>query len=559
MNPVQIAITITGGLALFLFGMKLMSEGLQKVAGAKMRRVLSVMTNNRVAGVGTGFVVTTFVQSSSATTVMLVGFVSAGLITLTQSIGVIMGANIGTTFTGWLVALIGFKVKINIVALVAIALGFFPRFFGARRLADWGEVLIGFGVLFIGLNFMKDSVGDLRDAELIREFMGSCRADVIHWRLVAVVVGAAVTMIIQSSSATMVITMTLVSQQLIDIETACALVLGENIGTTITANIAAIGTPTAAKQTARAHLLFNISGAIWAVLLFTPFLSMVDQIVGLFSNIESQDALKFRLAMFHTVFNIANTAVFLPFVGQIAWLVTKLVRDSGKGSGTRLKYIDPNIVELTPMALQTARSELARMLDEVDSMFGRVMMLISSPEKKLGKIARAIEDSERTVDILEKEITAYLVNVGKLKTSQRQSKEIAGIINAASDIERIGDHCEIILRLLRRRYDEKLALSKNARQDAVEIGDQVARMITLLQKNIGITPGSADPDLMRLSDEIEDIIDEKERTMREHHVERLRAGDVSVDSGLIFIDMLTSFEKIGDHAYNVAEMLAGKR
>ncbi|MBW2534734.1 MAG: Na/Pi cotransporter family protein [Deltaproteobacteria bacterium] len=308
-------ITIVGGLALFLFGMKIMSEGLQKVAGPKMRKILGVMTGNRFAGVGTGLLVTSAVQSSSATTVMLVGFVHAGLVNLPQSIGVIMGANIGTTFTGWLVALLGFKIKIAAMALPAVALGIVPRLFGARKWADWGEVLIGFGVLFLGLDFMKDSVHHLRESETIISWMSATRADVITWRLLAVGVGTLVTLLVQSSSATMAITMTLAAQGLIDLPTACALVLGENIGTTVTANLAAIGASASARQAARAHLMFNITGALWALVLFTPFLFLVDLIVPGDAGSGGEAVIAAHLAGFHSAFNVINTALFLPFVG----------------------------------------------------------------------------------------------------------------------------------------------------------------------------------------------------------------------------------------------------
>ncbi|MDJ0761924.1 MAG: Na/Pi cotransporter family protein [Myxococcota bacterium] len=562
MNIAQTLITVLGGLAFFLFGMKIMSEGLQKVAGAKMRRVLSVMTNNRLAGVGTGILVTSAVQSSSATTVMLVGFVNAGLITLHQSIGVIMGANIGTTLTGWLVAIVGFKVKIVMMALPAVALGFFPRFFGARRIAEWGEVLIGFGVLFIGLDFMKDSVHQLRDSEVILAWMSSCRADFIGWRLLAVFVGALVTMIIQSSSATMAITMTLAAQQLIDLPTACALVLGENIGTTLTANLAAIGASNTAKRAARAHLVFNISGAVWAVILFTPFLSGINHIVsaitGDLGSAPSQTSIAARIAAFHSVFNVLNTAMFLPFASQIAWIADKLVSSVKKTESKSLKYIDPTIINLTPMALHAARSEVGRMLDEVESMLSRVLMLIASPEKKLGKIAAAIAASEQTVDLLQKEITVYLTKIARSEKSGRQSRELAGIINAVGDIERMGDHCELLLKLLERRYDEKLAFSKEEIREATEIGEQVMRFIELLKQNISRMLNGNASNLMEEARKIENTINEKRRHMRDTHVERLRQGNSDVDSGLVFIDMLTSFEKLGDHAFNVAEMLSGE-
>ncbi len=550
-------ITILGGLALFLIGMRIMSEGLQKVAGDRMRSVLSAMTSNRFAGVGTGLVVTCAIQSSSATTVMLVGFVHAGLISLTQSIGVIMGANIGTTVTGWLVALLGFKVKITAMALPAITIGFFPRLLGTRRLVDWGEVLVGFGILFLGLDFMKDSVQQLRESETILSWMASTRADMFVWRLAAVGVGALVTLIVQSSSATMVITMTLAAQGMIDLPTACALVLGENIGTTITANLAAIGASTSAKRTARAHFLFNVTGALWAVMLFTPLLSLVDAIVpgqSAMSSVASQAQIAATLAAFHTIFNLFNTGLFLPFTKQLAQGATILVREK-EGETTGLIFLDPKLMASPPMALHAARSELGRMLGEVESMLGRVLMLVSSPKKKLGVVADAILMSEQKVDYLEKEITEYLVSVTRLETSLMQSQEITGLINSVSDIERMGDHCENMVKLLARRYDKNLELPDNAIMELMEIGDTVTEFIALINENL-YEPAQ---DVLPRARHLENKINEMRGRMRKGHMGRLQQGTCDVSSGLIFIDMLTSFEKIGDHAFNVAQMLAGER
>lgn len=557
MDVTGMAITIFGGLAMFLFGMKVMSEGLQKVAGPRMRSVLSKMTGNRFAGVGTGMLVTSAIQSSSATTVMLVSFVSAGLITLTQSVGVVMGANIGTTFTGWLVALLGFKVKITAMALPAIAIGFFPRLFGAKRLGEWGEVLVGFGILFLGLDFMKDSVSQLKESEAILSWMAGTRADALGWRLLAVGVGTAVTLIVQSSSATMAITMTLAAQGMIDLPTACALVLGENIGTTVTANLAAIGASTEAKRTARAHLLFNLTGALWAVLLFTPFLAAVDWLVpgdSVLSGHPSEAQLAATLAAFHTSFNIVNTALFLPFANQLAWIASRLVRDRKESAGG-LVYLDPKLMNSPPMALHAARSELGRMLGEVETMLSRVLMLISAPDKKLGKVAEAVQMSEQTVDYLEKEITEYLVSVTRLETSMEQSQEIAGLLNAVGDVERIGDHCESILKLLARRYDKKLDLTDLAMKELNEIGDQVMEFLGLLKENLQ----DPDADVLPRARHVENRINGMRKAMRKGHVFRLQDGTCDVQSGLLFIDMLTSFEKMGDHSYNVAEMLAGAR
>ena len=555
---VQTSISVLGGLAVFLFGMKIMSEGLQKVAGPKLRKTLSVMTGNRFSGVFTGFFVTCGVQSSSATTVMLVSFVHAGLVTLPQSIGVIMGANIGTTFTGWLVALLGFKVKITAMAFPAIALGFFVRFVNRKQLTLWGEVLIGFGILFLGLDFMKDAVHHLRESETLLAWMAAARADVLGWRLVAVGIGTLVTLVIQSSSATMAITMTLAAQGMIGLDTACALVIGENIGTTVTANLAAVGTSTAAKRAAMAHFVFNMFGAVWAVLLFTPFFAMIAAIVpgeAVGSGAMSQVTIAARLAAFHSIFNVINTALFLPFTNQLAWVATKLRPAKGTGDRVGLKYIDPSFVGMPPTAIHAARSELNRMLKEVEGMLSRVLMLISSPEKKLGEIADAIDASEQIVDTLEKEITAYLVSVSQLGVSEKQSREIAGIINAANDVERIGDHCEVLVRLLRRMYDDKQPMGEESIKEATDMGEQVLNFVRLLEKNMGETS----KDLMTEARRLEDTIDEKRTVLRKEHIDRLRDGKCEVEGGLIFIDMLTSFEKIGDHAFNVAEVLAGQK
>jgi phosphate:Na+ symporter len=557
MSTTEMVIQIVGGLALFLFGMKIMSEGLQKVAGQRLRQTLSVMTGNRFRGVGTGVLITSAIQSSSATTVMLVSFVSAGLLTLTQSVGVIMGANIGTTVTGWLVALLGFRIKIAAMALPAIAIGFFLRFFGPRRPTDWGGVIIGFGLLFLGLDFMKNAVGVLKDSPTILDWMANANAQGFGGLLLALLVGSLVTVIIQSSSATMAITMTLAAQGMIDVPTACALILGENIGTTITANIAAIGATPSAKRTARAHFLFNVIGAVWMILLFRPFLLLVDWIVpgeALGSGVVATAAAD-HMAAFHTMFNLTNTALFLPLAGALAWIARRMVKTPPGGERFRLKYLDTKLVPAAPLAIQATRNELLRMLEEVESMLDRVMLLISSPDKKMGKTAEGIMASEETVDMLEKELTEYLVNVGRHSISREQSHEITGIINAVSDLERMGDHCESLLKLAQRKYDNKYTFSWHAIKDILEIGAKVKEFIELIKPHV-VKPGES---FMPKANQIEDLIDQMNVRMRQAHVARLNEGACDVSPGLIFIDMLTSFEKIGDHSYNIAQMLSGER
>jgi phosphate:Na+ symporter len=556
MSTTQMVIQIAGGLALFLFGMKIMSEGLQKVAGTRLRQALAVMTGDRFRGVGTGILITSAIQSSSATTVMLVSFVNAGLLNLTQAVGVIMGANIGTTVTAWLVALLGFRIKIAAMALPAIAMGFFVRFLSQRKLTDWGEVVIGFGLLFLGLDFMKGAVEQLRESPAVLEMISDCHANHLGGVLFAVLIGVVVTSVVQSSSATMAITMALAVQGMIDLPTACALTLGQNIGTTVTANIAAIGSSTNAKRAARAHFLFNLLGTIWVVILFWPLLSLMNAIfpeAG--SPGGSPNATADYLATYHTLFNVANTIVFLPFTGALAWLATRLVRAPKEGEEFHLKYLDTKLVPAPPMAIQAARNELKRMLEEVETMLDRVLLLISSPDQKMGKTAEDILASEQTVDRLEKELTEYLVNVSRHEISEEQSREITGILNAVNDIERMGDHCESLLKLTRRKYDGKLAFSWQAIKDILEIGAKVKAFVELLKPHI-LKPRA---NFMDKANVIEDSIDQMNMRMRQDHVNRLNQGTCDVDPGLLFIDMLTSFEKMGDHSYNIAQVLSGVR
>ncbi len=569
-NFFDMSVGIVGGLAMFLYGMKVMSDGLQKGAGEKMRSVLSIMTTNRFAGVGTGFIVTSVIQSSSATTVMLVGFVNAGLITLSQSIGVIMGANIGTTATAWLVAIFGFKIKISMMALPAIIVGFIPKFTGPRKMEEWGEVLIGFGILFIGLGFMKEAVAVLKTAPEVEIWIAAyCSADTVLARFVPLFAGMLFTFVVQSSSAAMAVTMTMAAQGLIDVPTACAIALGQNIGTTITANLAAIGTSKAARQAARAHFLFNFIGSIWPILLFTPLLVVLDY---LFPNVGGKVlaekgseaynlavagatvSITFYLATFHTLFNIINTILFLPFSNQLAWLSTKLVPqgDEGIEEETHLRFIDPKIVDSPPMALHAARSELNRMLNEVELMFGEVISLVSHPNEKMKEVANDIKKREDVVDLLEKEISEYLVPVTRLDLSMKQSQEVGGILQCVSDIERMGDHCENLLKLASKRYRKKIPFSSEAMEDIVALGNEVKNFIILLQAHIS----DASSEIMIQAKEYDKKITAHRKKIRKGHIKRLNSQECTVKQGLIYIDMLTSFQRIGDHAFNVAEVFA---
>jgi phosphate:Na+ symporter len=551
----SMTINILGGLSLFLYGMKIMSEALQKVAGNRLRMTLKKITSNRFSGVFTGFCITAAIQSSSATTVMLVSFVNAGLMNLTQSLGVILGANIGTTVTGWLVAIFGFKVKIALFALPAITAGFFVRFTGKQRLTDWGEVLMGFGFLFFGLTIMKDALGDLKHSQDVILFMSRYRADTLISTLAVVGIGTAVTMVIQSSSATMALTLTLASQNLIDYPTCAALILGENIGTTITANLAAIGASTIAKRAARAHMLFNIFGVIWMMFFFRIFLSMVDNLVP---GSVTGSALPDHLAAFHTLFNIVNTLIVLPFISSLAWLAIKIVPEPEKKEETHLTYISSNLINTPPLALEESKRELSRMSENVLSMLDTVMELFNLKDKVDGDVeayADRVNEKERLVDSLEHELTKFLVLVIRNTTSNEISEEIEETLNAVNNLERIGDHGEILFKQIQRMHQKKLTFSDQALSEMNGIASKVKELLMLINENIT----KRKTNVLSRAGALEGEINKLRSDLRRSHIERLNQGDCDVDQGLVFIDMLSSFEKMGDHAFNIAQSISGVR
>ena len=553
-------ITILGGLSLFLYGMVVMSEGLQKVAGNRLRATLQKLTNNRLSGVFTGFFITAAVQSSSASTVMLISFVNAGLITFTQSLGVIMGANIGTTVTGWLVALVGLKINISLFALPAITFGFFMRFLNKQRAADWGEVLLGFGLLFLGLTLMRDAVGDFKDAPEILRLMGSFRASDIPSTLLVIAVGTFVTMAIQSSSATMAITLTLASQNIIDFQTCAALILGENIGTTITANLAAIGASTAARRAARAHMVFNVLGVVWMMFLFQQFLALVDMLVpgDVYSTVPGEVGriLPDHLAAFHTLFNVINTLIFLPLAGFLAWTATLLTARQRGQDEEHLTYLSSALVNTPPLAIEETRRELARMAATVLTMLDQAMELFNKNDKTQQDFYTAtqnISSLETLTDNLEREISAFMVRVIRHSSAGDLSEEISEILDIVSNLERIGDHCELLMKLQNRLNTQNLAFTESARDDINGIAAKAREMLVLINDNVM----NHKTNIMTSAQGLETIINQIRSDLRLSHINRLNEGTCGIEQGLVFLDMLSSFEKIGDHAYNIAEAISG--
>ncbi len=505
----QLIFGLMGGLGMFLFGMKIMSEGLQKVAGSRMRKILAALTNNRVVGTLVGIAVTAIIQSSSATTVMVVGFVNAGLMSLTQSIGIVLGANIGTTVTAQLIAF-----KITKYALPAIGLGAAFKLFSKNKKWSYiGEILLGFGMLFYGLFIMTKAFDPLKTSEEFRNIF----LIVGDSHLLGVLIGTILTLIVQSSSATIGITIALASSGLISFEASVALILGENIGTTITANLAAIGTNLAARRTALAHFLFNFLGVCYMLVLF-PFLidfingitpgnadfviQTQEQAARMGGEIGDKPYIARHIANTHTMFNIINTLIFLPLVGVLAKLSTLMIRGQDAEVDFHLKFLDTRVLNTPPIALAQARAETLRMAQVAQEMVDETLRFLQDNDVKR---IPGLEKKEELTDVLQKEITDFLVSLSQQSITQEASREVASMMHMVNDLERVGDHCENLWNLCQRKLDQKITFSDVAMAEISEISEVTKQFLAttitaLADKNTGIYP-----EAQRLEDAIDNL------------------------------------------------------
>ncbi len=555
----QLIFGLLGGLGMFLFGMKTMSEGLQKIAGDKMRKILAALTNNRFIGALVGIAVTAIIQSSSATTVMVVGFVNAGLLSLVQSIGVVLGANVGTTITAQLIAF-----KITKFALPAIGLGAGLKLFSKNKKYVYiGEIVLGFGLLFFGLTTMKHAFNPLKASEEFRQLF----LLVGDYRMLGVLIGALLTVIVQSSSATIGITLALASSGLISFEASVALILGENIGTTITANLAAIGTNLAAKRTAFSHFLFNTLGVLYMLILMPFFMKFISYITpgnadfviqtqaqasSYAAEIGDKPYIARHIANTHTLFNIINTIIFLPLIGFLAKLSTLIIRGEDDLDDLKMKFIDDRVLNTPPVAIGQARRETKRMAQIALEMVEETNLFLEDGNYKR---IRTLENKEELVDVLQREILSFLVKLSQKSISTETSESIGSLMNMANDLERIGDHCENIWKLGIRKFEGKITFSHLGTNEVANIGEKTHEFLKFVidameneDKNIGAK-----------AIELEDEIDDLEETLRSNHIARLNTGECAVSPGLIFIDILHSYEKIGDHTYNVSEAVIGDK
>lgn len=587
-------LTLIGSLGLFLYGMKIMSEGLQKVAGNKLRAALSSMTKNRFMGVLTGLFITSLIQSSSATTVMVVSFVNAGLLTLLQSVTVIMGANIGTTVTAWIISLFGFKVSIAAFSLPMIAISIPFIFSGKSKRKSIGEFILGFAFLFMGLEMLKDSVPDLKSNPEILSFLCQYTQSGFGSVLIFLLIGTILTIIVQSSSATMAITLVMVSKGWIPYELGAAMVLGENIGTTITANIAAIPANVSAKRAALAHTTFNIFGVIWMLVLFYPFLSMITRLVAAYGpgdpthltefthNIDAhtlnlitsnsnsltpeqlslqsqmqnyQVATSFGLALFHTMFNLINTFVMVWFAKSIAKIVTFLVKKKDTDEEFQLQYIYTGLLSTSELSLLQAWKELNHYADRTQKMFKLTRDLYyEQNENEFVKIFSRIQKYENISDRMELEIAKYLTKVSDGRLSEEGKHQIQTMLRVVSEIESVSDGCYNIARTMVRKRDDKSTYSSDMDSNIDLIFNlteaAIYHMCESMEDNILISK-----DQFNRAINIESEINNFRNQLKLQNIADVEDNVYSYQASITYMDIIVECEKTGDYVINVIEAL----
>lgn len=545
---------LIGALGFFIYGMKIMSEGLQQAAGNRLRSMLGSITSNRVKGVLTGFGITSIVQSSSVTTVMTVSFVNAGLMTLRQSAGVMMGANIGTTITGWLVLLLGFKVSISDYAFMIIAFATPLLFIAKGKSRAWASAIFGFCILFLGLDVLKDTVPSLDEGSAIVQFFIDFK-NVWYGPVMFVILGALVTIIIQSSSAAMALTLAMVSAGTIPFEVACAMVLGENIGTTITAEIASLIANVHAKRSARIHSMFNIIGVTWMLLIFPFFLKGLASIVegDPFTDVAVAGT---TIALFHTAFNLINVLLLIWFVPQLVRTAERTVKSKGESDEEfKLDYINGPLGSTAELCILEAKKEVAKFGKITSKMNKFVKTYLNSSERKVkNKMLGKIEKYEEITDRVEVEIADYLGKTARLEMSDDASIRMRGMLNITTDLERIGDIFYQMGKTLERKDGEKRYFSPEQRDGINKMLKKIDEAFEIMNDNLKSEYGTISLDkAIEKEREINQLRDQ----LREENLEQIHTGE-NMQNALIFSNIYSSLEKIGDHIINVSEHVANK-
>ena len=550
---------LIGSLALFLYGMKIMSEGLQKFAGDSLRRILTAMTTNRVTGMLTGVLITALIQSSSATTVMVVSFVNAGLLTLPQSIGVIMGANIGTTVTAWLISALGFKVDIAAFALPLLAFAL-PLFFsGKSSRKSIGEFVFGFAFLFMGLQSLKANAPDLGANPEMLAFVQNYTDMGFFSIILFLFIGAILTMIVQASAATMAITLIMCANGWIDYHLGVALVLGENIGTTDTANLAALTGNTQARRAALAHLVFNIFGVMWVLVLFYPFTNAVSWFVTHVMKVSDPAvAVSFKLAAFHTAFNISNTFIMIWFVSLIEKTVCTLIKPKVEDEEYRLRYITGGMLSTAELSILQAHKEISLFAERTARMFNMVKELFyEKNEETFLKTYSRIEKYENISDRMEIEIANYLTEVSEGRLSSESKEEIRIMLRAVSEIESIADSCNNLARSIKRRNEFKSEFTEEQNKHLDHMFELVSGALNRM--NLILHKPELVHDDINPSYNIENEINNYRNQLKSRNIEDINNKLYQYQDGVYYMDMVSESEKLGDYVLNVVQAVIEKK
>ena len=545
---------LLGSLALFLYGMKIMSEGLQKFAGDRLRKILTAMTTNRVTGVLTGVLITALIQSSSATTVMVVSFVNAGLLELSQSIGVIMGANIGTTVTAWIISALGFKVSIADYALPLLVLGIPLLFASKSSRKSVGEFIIGFSFLFMGLSYLQSNAPDLsRNPEMLA-FVQSYTDYGLLSTLLFVLIGTILTILVQASAATMAITLIMCANGWISFELGAALVLGENIGTTITANLAALTGNTQARRAALAHLVFNVFGVIWVLCLFTPLTRGVSWFVeNIMGVTDPSVAVPFKLSAFHTTFNICNVLLLIWFVRFIERTVCALIPLKEQDEEYRLRFITGGMLSTAELSILQARKEINLFAERTHKMFGLVRELLhTTKEDDFIKLFSRIEKYESISDNMELEIANYLNQVSEGRLSSESKLQIRTMLREVSEIESIGDSCYNLGRTLNHKWQSHKDFTEGQYEhihSMMELTDEALKQMMVVL-NQSEHPASTD---VNKSFNLENEINNYRNELKAQNIVDVDNREYDYQMGVYYMDFIVECEKLGDYVVNVVE------
>ena len=564
-------LTLLGALGMFLYGMNLMSAGLQKAAGSKMRGMLTAMTSNPFKGVLTGLGITSVIQSSSATTVMTVGFVNAGLLTLSQAVGVIMGANIGTTVTAWLVSLLGFKADISLFAVPLMAVGFILSLSKSDKRRHISELIVGFSLLFLGLSLMKESVPDLKETPEVLAFIQNWTSYGFGSVLIFLVFGTVLTLVLQSSSATMALTLIMVNMGWIPFEMGAAMVLGENIGTTITANIAAAVGNANARRAAMAHTLFNVFGVCWALALFRPFLMLVGTIITWFGLPNPMDIVHsseiamtadesmstlYGVSMLHTLFNTFNTIILIWFVPVIVKIVERIIKDkkSDKEDTVKLKFIDAGPLSTAELAIGQARNEVIHFAEISRNGLGYIRQLVNAKsDKEFDQMCAKLVKYEEISDRIEYEIAQFLNALPEDSISEDTRTEAKRMYKIISELESLGDSGEAVSRILTRRNSHQQKFSAEQDANIEKMLDRVDHAYEVMIENLKAEHFESID--LRLATDCEIEINELRNTLREEEIYRIDRGEGDYRNSVYYLDTVSEIERMGDFIINISQAL----